>query len=244
MFHFLTKQNYSKYSQISMSMSFSSSEASSMFRSSTASATSESVIFSKGLSLFLSSRTDNCDFSCWRPAWQGSFGLKQWILSSSDPLFARFSAHDLNDSTITSFERTTHDSNIHWTIFFLGGGFMLPASVYWCTPSAIQWSYFVPMNSLMLVGHVPIELSILLWRFLKASEKNAAEVKVGGKRRREVGLVIPGHYKACTKSRSHCKILDRELNYMKTKYSHFEIEHELSEERKVHGLVQLLMESI
>ena len=50
-------------------------------------------------------------------------------------------------------------------------------------------------------------------------------------RRREVGLVIPGHYKARTKSRSHCKILDRELNYMKTKYSHFEIEHELSEER-------------
>ena len=52
MFHFLTKQNYSKYSQISMSMSFSSSEASTMFRSSTASSTSESVIFSKGLSLF------------------------------------------------------------------------------------------------------------------------------------------------------------------------------------------------
>ena len=44
-------------------------------------------------------------------------------------------------------------------------------------------------------------------------------------------LYIPGHYKARTKSRSHCKILDRELNYMKTKYSHFEIEHELSEER-------------
>ena len=92
MFHFLTKQNYSKYSQISRSMSFSSSEASTIFRSSTASSTSKSVIFSKGLSLFLSSRTDK------------------------------------------------------------------------------------------------------------------------------------------TKSRSHCKILDRELNYMKTKYSHFEIEHELSEE--------------
>ena len=82
----------------------------------------------------------------------------------------------------------------------------------------------------MLVGHVPIELSMLLSRFLKASEKNAVEVKVCGKRRREVGLVIPGHYKAHTKSRSHCKILDRELNYMKTNYSHFEIEHELSEE--------------
>ena len=38
------------------------------------------------------------------------------------------------------------------------------------------------------------------------------EVKVCGKRRREVGLVIPGHYKARTKSRSHCKISDRELN--------------------------------
>ena len=83
----------------------------------------------------------------------------------------------------------------------------------------------------MLVGHVPIELSMLLSRFLKESEKNAVEVKVCGKRGREVGLVIPGHYKARTKSRSHCKILDRELNYMKTKYSHFEIEHELSEER-------------
>ena len=45
MFHFLTKQSYSKYSQILMSMSFSSSEASTMFRSSTSSSTSESVIF-------------------------------------------------------------------------------------------------------------------------------------------------------------------------------------------------------
>ena len=76
-----------------------------------------------------------------------------------------------------------------------------------------------------------ISMSMSFSRFLKASEKNAVEVKVCGKRRREVGLVIPGHYKARTKSRSHCKILDRELNYMKTKYSHFEIEHELSEER-------------
>ena len=65
---------------------------------------------------------------------------------------------------------------------------------------------------------------MLFSRFLKASEKNAVEVEVCGKRRRE-------DYKARTKSRSHCKILDRELYYMKTKYSHFEIEHELSEER-------------
>ena len=121
MFHFLTKQNYSKYFQISMSMSFSSSEASTMFRSSTASSTSESVIFSKGLSLFLSSRTDNCDFSCWRPAWQGSFGLKQWTmnLSSSDPSFARFSSHDLSQAWV----------NCDF-LAFLGGGVYSRGSVY------------------------------------------------------------------------------------------------------------------
>ena len=73
----------------------------------------------------------------------------------------------------------------------------------------------------MLVGHVPIELSMLLSRFLKASEKNAVEVKVCGKRLREVGLVIPGHYKARTKSRSHCKILDRELNLYENKVLSF-----------------------
>ena len=37
----------------------------------------------------------------------------------------------------------------------------------------------------MLVGHVPIELSMLLSRFLKALEKIAVEVKVCGKRRRD-----------------------------------------------------------
>ena len=83
----------------------------------------------------------------------------------------------------------------------------------------------------MLIGHVPIELSMLLSRFLKASEKNAVEVIVCGKHRQEVGLVIPVHNRARTKSRSHCKILDRELNHLKTRYSHFEMEHELSEER-------------
>ena len=65
MFHFLTKQNYSKYSQISMSMSFS-----------------------KGLSLFLSSRTDNCDFSFFGGGvyskggrlFEGAFILKSEIL--------------------------------------------------------------------------------------------------------------------------------------------------------------------
>ena len=82
----------------------------------------------------------------------------------------------------------------------------------------------------MLVGHVPIELSMLLSRFLNASEMNTLEVKVCGKRRREVGLVIPGNYTARTKSRSYSKILDRELNVLKVKYSHFEIEHELSKE--------------
>ena len=47
----------------------------------------------------------------------------------------------------------------------------------------------------------------------------------------QISMSMSMSYKARTKSRSHCKILDRELNYMKTKYSHFEIEHKLSEER-------------
>ena len=48
------------------------------------------------------------------------------------------------------------------------------------------------------------------------------------KRRRKLGLVIPGQCRARTKSRLHYKILDRERNDLKIKYSHFDIEQELS----------------
>ena len=47
----------------------------------------------------------------------------------------------------------------------------------------------------MLVGHVPIELSSLMNNFLKANDSNKLVAKVSGKRKREVGLVVPAKFK-------------------------------------------------
>ena len=43
-----------------------------------------------------------------------------------------------------------------------------------------------------LVGHVPLELSSLLYHFLNSDSKNFILVTVIGKRKREIGLVVPG----------------------------------------------------
>ena len=45
-----------------------------------------------------------------------------------------------------------------------------------------------------LVGHVPIELSSLLHFFLEADEQNRLICQVIGKRKREVGLVVPAKF--------------------------------------------------
>ena len=51
-------------------------------------------------------------------------------------------------------------------------------------------------NEKMLgMGYVPIELSSLLNNFLKANESNKLVAKVSGKRKREVGLVVPAKFK-------------------------------------------------
>ena len=51
-----------------------------------------------------------------------------------------------------------------------------------------------------LVGHVPIELSRLIFQFLKLlisiAETNGVNVEVSGKRKREISLVVPGKYVA------------------------------------------------
>ena len=60
------------------------------------------------------------------------------------------------------------------------------------------------MHEKDLVGHVPIELSSFLNHFLKSNEKNLLKVTVAGKRKREVGLVVPGKYCAFTKKKA-CK---------------------------------------
>jgi len=49
-----------------------------------------------------------------------------------------------------------------------------------------------------LVGHIPIEISSLMYHFLNESTKNRIEGMVIGKRMREVGLVVPVEYAAVT----------------------------------------------
>ena len=46
-------------------------------------------------------------------------------------------------------------------------------------------------ENLDLAGHAPVELSRVLADFLAASETNSLSVKVCGKRKSEVGLVVP-----------------------------------------------------
>ena len=75
----------------------------------------------------------------------------------------------------------------------------------------------------MLVGHVPIELSSLMNNFLKANDSNKLVAKVSGKRKREVGLVVPAKFKALTKEYRLAKI--QQLQARKEKYTHFEIVH-------------------
>ena len=66
-------------------------------------------------------------------------------------------------------------------------------------------------SSLALVGHVPIELSRLVADILGASKKHSVSVQVCGKRKREVGLIVPGLYRARTKKRKFGKILVKEI---------------------------------
>jgi len=53
-----------------------------------------------------------------------------------------------------------------------------------------------------LVGHVPMELSFLMFTFLKARHENKVQVKVTGSSRLENGLVVPGSFLARTTSRA------------------------------------------
>ena len=69
-----------------------------------------------------------------------------------------------------------------------------------------------------LVGHIPIELSQLIYHFLNESNENFIEASVSGKRKREIGLVVPAKYVAFTKSKRMANILQSELKNKKGKY--------------------------
>ena len=51
-----------------------------------------------------------------------------------------------------------------------------------------------PNSKKMLAGHIPIELSCLLKNFLSANLENKLFAKVAGKRKREIGLVVPARF--------------------------------------------------
>ena len=68
-----------------------------------------------------------------------------------------------------------------------------------------------------LVGHAPIELSSLLYHFLQASAENCVNVEIIGKRKREVGLVVPAKYDALTKNKKISMVLEKELSFGRAK---------------------------
>mgnify|MGYP000329683693 CR=1 FL=1 len=62
-------------------------------------------------------------------------------------------------------------------------------------------------DALELEGHIPVELSRVLAGFLASSESNYLTVQVFGKRKREVGLEIPGCHNARTSRKNIADIL-------------------------------------
>ena len=56
-------------------------------------------------------------------------------------------------------------------------------------------------EGIKLVGHTPIERSFLVFTFLRTHEDNQVVVEVTGSRKLENGLVVPGTFKAVTRSR-------------------------------------------
>ena len=74
-----------------------------------------------------------------------------------------------------------------------------------------------------LVGHVPMELSYLIYTFLRAYDDNEVSVKVAGSRRLENGLVVPGTFKARTPSRAIATKFEREILRLKELCAHMDI---------------------
>ena len=82
-----------------------------------------------------------------------------------------------------------------------------------------------------LAGHVPLKLSRLIAKFRSALQGNVVEVELCGERKREVGLIVPGMYRAIKDQvKSSRKILQEELTRIKDKFeiNDFEIEYEQS----------------
>ena len=62
-------------------------------------------------------------------------------------------------------------------------------------------------QSEQLIGHIPIEISQLINYFLEAATTNTMTAVVAGKRKREIGFVVPAKYVAYTENQKHAQIL-------------------------------------
>ena len=75
-----------------------------------------------------------------------------------------------------------------------------------------------------LVGYAPAGVLSLLYHFLQTSDDNCVEVEILGKRKLEVGLVVPLRYNACAMAKLQrwtwqtTKIIDSELSKCKKSY--------------------------
>ena len=74
-----------------------------------------------------------------------------------------------------------------------------------------------------LVGHSPIEISTIIYYFLRADERNRVNVQVTGKRKREVGLVVPARYHMYIRC---ARVLNTELEKIKTIYPTLELKYD------------------
>ena len=83
-----------------------------------------------------------------------------------------------------------------------------------------------------LAGHVPIEPSRLLTLFLQENSDNPLTATVKGKRKREVGLVVPANFTAFTQELKNVKILKKELNERASRYTHPELKKITIDENK------------
>ena len=91
--------------------------------------------------------------------------------------------------------------------------------------------YLISNQKETLAGHIPIELSRLLKNFIEENAENKLCARVIGKRKREVGLVVPAKFSALTAELRIAKILEREPNTRAKKDSHFELKNVLKENK-------------
>ena len=83
-----------------------------------------------------------------------------------------------------------------------------------------------------LVGHVAMELSYLVYTFLRASQDNSVQVKVTGTRTLENGLVVPASFQARTKHLAMAKTFQEEICRLRELCSHMEIKVETVRRRR------------